>query len=382
MRNAAAAWTTLVQGARQILPVPSRAMHKLCHYLLYVALTLTATVTPAAHADSIDDYVTAQMEKQHIPGLSLAVIKEGKVVKAKGYGWANVETKTPATTETVYKIASVSKQFIASGIMVLAQDGKLAVDDKVSKYLRGTPEIWKEITIRHLLTHTSGIPREAPGFDPMKVQPDADVIKTSYPLPLRFAPGEKWEYCNVGYFALAEIIYKVSGKPWGEFLAQRVFTPAGMTATRTTTSSEIVSNRAGGYTWTGSTLKNAENYLAVRPSGAFLSTVADLAKWDTALTTGSALSRSSLDQMWTPVMLKSDKTHPYGFGWSLDAYRGHKHFHHGGSLPGFRSEFARFPGDKLTVIVLTNLSSASPGSIANGVAALYIPALAASSAIP
>ena len=165
------------------------------------------------------------MERQHLPGLSLIVIKDQKIVKSEGYGLANVELNVPATPQTVYKIGSVSKQFIAAGVMLLVNDGKVGLDDPVSKYLEGTPQSWSTITVRHLLTHTSGIVREAPGFDPLKVQADADVIKTAYDLPLRFTPGEKWEYCNVGYFSLAEIIRKVSGKPWGDFLNDRLFAP-------------------------------------------------------------------------------------------------------------------------------------------------------------
>ena len=138
-----------------------------------------------------------------------------------------MEHGIPARPDTVYKIGSVSKQFIATGIMLLVQDGKVAVDDKVSKYLEGTPSTWQAITLRHLLTHTSGLVREGPGFDPYKVQPDIDVIKTAYPLPLQFKPGDKYEYSNLGYFVLAEIIHKVSGKPWGDFLTERVFAPLG-----------------------------------------------------------------------------------------------------------------------------------------------------------
>ena len=160
------------------------------------AFALLLTLSAAVRADQIDDYVKAQMERQHIPGTSLVVIKDQKVVKLEGYGFANVELNAPARPDTVYKIGSVSKQFIASGIMLLVQDGKISLDDNVSKFLEGTPDTWKPITIRHLLTHTSGIIREAPGFDPLKVQNDADVIKTAYSLPLRFAPGEKYEYCN------------------------------------------------------------------------------------------------------------------------------------------------------------------------------------------
>jgi CubicO group peptidase (beta-lactamase class C family) len=248
--------------------------------------------------------------------------------------------------------------------LLLVQEGKVALGDNISKFLEGTPDTWKEITVRHLLTHTSGIVREAPGFDPLKIQNDSDVIKTAYPLPLRFAPGEKWEYCNVGYFTLAEIIRKVTGKPWGEYLKENVFMPLEMKATRTTTMTEMVQDRANGYDWWEGKLQNSAVYLALRPSGAFLSSVLDLAKWDAALYTDRLLKQSTRDQMWAAVKLNNGTTQPYGFGWELGSPQGHKLVHHGGTLPGFRAELARFVDDKLTVIVLTNGSNADQSAIA------------------
>ncbi|HJQ70580.1 MAG TPA: serine hydrolase domain-containing protein [Blastocatellia bacterium] len=339
------------------------------------ALVMLLAASVAVRADKVDDYVKGEMEKQHIPGLSLAVIKDGKIIKVEGYGLANVELNVPAKAETVYKIGSVSKQFIASGIMLLVQENKISLDDKISKFLEGTPDTWKDITVRHLLTHTSGIIREAPGFDPYKVQNDADVIKTAYPLPLRFAPGEKYEYCNVGYFSLAEIIRKVSGKAWEDYLGERLFMPLEMNATRTTNMTALVPNRANGYFWKAGKYENASIYFALRPSGAFLSTVLDLAKWDAALYTDKVLKQSTLSQMWAPLKLNSGATHPYGFGWELSKAGGHNVVNHGGSLPGFRAQFARFVDDKLTVVVLTNGDNANPRGIAFGVAGLYIPGL-------
>ncbi|MCI0339135.1 MAG: beta-lactamase family protein [Acidobacteria bacterium] len=339
-------------------------------------LLFVAAVT--AQADKVDDYIKAEMEKQRIIGLTLAVIKDGKIIKVEGYGKANAELNIPARPETVYKIGSVSKQFIATGIMLLVNEGKVNLDDKVSKFLEGTPDTWKDITVRHLLTHTSGIIREAPGFQAYKVQNDLDVIKTAYPLPLRFTPGEKWEYCNVGYFTLAEIIHKVSGKSWGDYLSERVFKPLEMNATRITSVTEIVQNRADSYSWEKDNLQNAGELLAVRPSGAFLSTALDLAKWDAALYTDKILKQSLREQMWTPVKLNNGTTHPYGLGWELSTASGHKLVHHGGTLSGFRSQFARFIDDGLTVIVLTNTGNARPDSIARGVAALYIPDMVSS----
>jgi CubicO group peptidase (beta-lactamase class C family) len=339
------------------------------------ALALLLAATVAVRADNVDDFVKSEIEKQHIAGVSIAVIKDGKIVKAEGYGFANIELNVPAKPETVYKIGSVSKQFIASGIMLLIDEGRISLEDKISKFLEGAPETWKDITVRHLLTHTSGIVREAPGFDPMKVQNEADVIKTAYPLPLRFQPGEKWEYCNVGYFTLAEIIRKVSGKPWPDYLKEHLFGALEMNATRTTTMTDLVPNRANGYLWKSGNQQNAEIYFALRPSGAFLSTVLDLAKWDAALHTDKILKQSAREQMWTPVKLNNGTTHPYGFGWELSTRAGHRVVSHGGSLPGFRSALYRFVNDKLTVVVLTNSDNANPGAIAIGIADQYIPGL-------
>jgi D-alanyl-D-alanine carboxypeptidase len=155
------------------------------------------------------------MRKRQIPGLSLAVIKDGKLIKAEGYGLANVETKTPATPQTVYKIASISKPFLAAGIVLLVQDGKIRLDDKLSQYLDNSPGSWKDITIRHLLTHTAGLVEDPPGFEPFKAQPDAEVIKKAHSRALLFAPGERWSYSNLGYFILGEILTR-SGKLWNE----------------------------------------------------------------------------------------------------------------------------------------------------------------------
>jgi D-alanyl-D-alanine carboxypeptidase len=340
-----------------------------------VLVLLICSLPAGAQSEKVDAYIKAEMEKRHLPAVSLAVTKAGKVVKAKGYGYANLELKVPATEATVYKIGSISKQYLASGIMLLKEDGKVSLDDKISKYLEGTPATWSAITVRHVLTHTSGIPREAPGFDPVKIQPDAVVIATSYPLPLRFAPGEKWEYCNVGYFILGEIIHKVSGRPWPEFLQDRMFGPLKMTATGPTSMRALIPHRAGGYVWKDGAFENAATYLALRPSGAFLSDVRDLAKWEAALLSGSILKKATLDEMWTPVKLNDGSTHEYGLGWFVGAYKGHKEIQHGGSLPGFRAQMTRYPDDQITVIVLTNLDGATPSVLARGVAGFYIPGL-------
>jgi CubicO group peptidase (beta-lactamase class C family) len=329
-------------------------------------------VAPGAQADRTDIFIKTEMQRQNIPGLSLVVLKEGQIVKAAGYGVANVDLKTPATPETVYKIASVSKQFIASGIMLLVQEGKIGLNDPIRKYLQKSPGTWKTITVRHLLTHTSGLMRDAPGFDPSKIQSDADVIKTAYRGPLRFAPGDRWEYSNLGYFILAEVIRKVSGRPWTEYLSEKGFKPCGMTTTYPTNTGVSLPNRALGYA-DNDKLQIAADWRALRPSGAFLSTVEDLARWDAALYTDKILTESSRRQMWTPVTLNNGTSHPYGFGWELGSFRGHRLVSHSGGLPGFRAQVARFVDDKLTIIVLMNLDDVDPHAILGGVAAIFLP---------
>ena len=336
------------------------------------ALVLLLAPALVAQADRADIFIKGEMQRQNIPGLSLVVLKEGQIVKSAGYGVSNIELKTPATSETIYKIASVSKQFIATGIMLLVQEGKVGLNDSVRKHLDRSPDEWRPITIRHLLNHTSGLVREAPGFDQAKVQLDAEIIKTAHSLPLRFAPGDRWEYSNLGYFILAEIIRKVSNRHWVEYLTEKVFKPSGMTTTYATNTAVPLPAKARGYS-DNNKLLVAADWRALRPSGAFLSTVADLAKWDAALYTDKILTEASRRQMWAPATLNSGRTHPYGFGWELSSFRDRRLVYHSGGMPGFRAQFARFVEDKLTIIVLMNLDDVDPDVIVRGLTAIYLP---------
>ena len=343
------------------------------HFSALAFLILFAAAVPA-QADKTDDFIKAEMKKQNIPGLSLAVVKDGKIIKTAGYGLASIKLKTPARPETVYRIASVSKQFIATAIMLLVQEGRLGLDDPINKYLERAPGTWQTVTICHLLTHTSGLVREAPGFHSRKIQSDADVIKSAYSLPLQFAPGEKHQYSNLGYFALAEVIRKVSGRAWPDYLSEKVFKPSGMNTTYATNTTERVPDRASAYIDNDKLQEVDDNWPALRPSGAFLSTVLDMARWDAMLYTDKILSESSRRQMWTPAKLNGGGTYPYGFGWELGSLRGHRLVHHGGGGPGVRTKFARFVDDRLTIIVLINLDDVDVDSIVYGIATLYLPA--------
>ncbi len=304
--------------------------------------------------------------------MALAIVKHGRVVKAAGYGYADLERKIPITPETVMKIASVSKQFIATGIMLLVQDGKLSVSDPVSKHITDVPAAWKDITIRHLLTHTAGLVREAPGVDISKFQPDIDVIRKAYHAPLNFPPGQKYQYSNVGYFILGEIIRRISGRPWAEYIDEKVFRPSGMMSTFATNTTVKIANRAIGYV-DNDNPRRAPEWTALRPSGAFLSTVLDMAKWDAMLYTDTILTEAARREMWTPVRLNGGTTSGYGYGWQLVTNRGRTQVYHGGGGPGARASFARFLEDRLSIIVLINMDDVDIDTIVQGLAALYLP---------
>jgi D-alanyl-D-alanine carboxypeptidase len=338
-------------------------------------LTVHAQHIAGSAGEKTYEYIQIMMLKKHIPGLSVAVLKEGKILKMQSYGLANIETHSPAKSQTVYKIGSLSKQFIAAAMMLLQQDGKINLDDRVSRYLDSLPSAWQSITIRNLLTHTSGLVRDAPDFDPLKVRPLSDDIKAIYSLPLDFTPGTQWDYSNMNYYLIAAIIGKVTGVNWAEWISKHIFKPCRMNQTRTVSVTDLTLNRANGYKRTSAGWENAEIWLALRPSGAFLSSIADLAKWDGMLNTNKLLTAISKKQMWTAMKLNNgDNTH-YGLGWFIDSVNNHLRVHHDGSVPGFKSDFERFPDDKLSVIVLTNAGSANAERMAQNIAGFFMPAL-------
>ena len=347
--------------------------------LLLIPL-LWLAAPPLARADQADDFIRSQMKMFHLHGVSVAVMKNGQIIKAEGYGVADDEGQKPARADTVYKIGSVSKQFIATGIMLLVRDGRVRLDDPISKYIDGTPAAWRPITVRHLLTHTAGLIRESPGFDANKQISDADVLRAAYRAPLLSPPGEKYEYSNVGYYGLAEIIRKTSGRAWQEYIDERVFKPASLNIVPTNTKKPIA-NRARGYDGNDNS-RVADDWLALRPSGAFLASVLELAKWDAVLYTDRVLTDAERQQMYTPVRLNNGGTAPYGFGWHVESTRGRRWVWHGGGLPGFSSQLVRYIDDGLSVVTLTNGSDVDSGAIARGLAQLYLQTSTSPAAAP
>ena len=341
---------------------------------LFVLFLLPAILF--AQVDSTDIIVNTMMKKQKVVGLSLAVIKNGKAIVNKGYGLANVELNVPISAETVIRLGSVSKQFFPVAIMKLMEEGKLDIEDPLHKFFPDAPETWRPIQLKHLMSHSSGLKRESPAYDNFKMTSDLDIIKAAYPLPLDFKTGEKYQYCNLGYYILAQIITQTSGMSWDKYIHEKIFKPAGMNNSYMTEFYPIIPNRASGYMHNKDTLINATAMFAVRPSGGFLSTSTDMIKWDKVLREKTIiLKKENWEKLWQPFIKTSDKSDSksyYGFAWMIDEYNGYKTISHGGANIGFRAYYTRFVDAGLSIIIMTNTDEANPTAIANTLADYYL----------
>ena len=345
-----------------------------------------------SHKKEIEAYIKAEMKSEQIPGLAYAVVSEGKIVDSGAYGYANVELKAPVNSHTLFNIGSIGKTFTATAIMLLQKDGKLSINDPISKYLDSLPDSWKAITIKHLLSHTSGIKDYAhdfPGYpfiekDRKQEITEAQFIHMATALPLNFQPGERWAYSNSNFVLLGFIIHRLSGKSTGEFMKERIFEPAGLKETRYTDVSEIIPNRASGYLLDeddNNKLINGiyvSNFFSKMGDMGILTTAADLAKWSITQDDEKVLDKKTLQQMWTPSRLNNDVEAMgilgvnYGLGWSLMDHRGNKEIGHSGSfINGYTADLVRFPEKHFAVIVLTNLNPTKVSWISYNIAGFY-----------
>lgn len=345
------------------------------HFLLQTLLVFTVL----AQSDAVDKFVQTQIAEQHVPGVAVAVIKNGKVVKSKGYGLASVEFQVPATDQSVFEIGSISKQFTSAAIMLLVEDGKVKLDEKISKYLPDTPETWQNVTVRNLLNHTSGIPSytRLGGFELFKRYKAGDFIKELSQHPLDFETGTKYSYNNSGYSLLGYIIESASGKTYWEFLGNRIFKPLGMNSTANRDPKFVVRNRVTGYEWENGRLTGRDGVLTdLFSAGAIISTVADLAKWDIALHGNKILKQTSKDAMWTTGTLNNGENLRYGLGWYVNEFRGQKVISHSGQTAGFAANNSLYIDADVNIIVLSNIGTSSLGTIiAKEIAKIYIPSI-------
>ncbi len=318
-----------------------------------------------AQEQEVDQYVALVLANQGLPGMSVAVLKGGRIILARGYGYASVELRAPATAQSLYGLGSITKQFVATAVMMLVeQDGKVSLDTPVGQYVPNLPDAWSQVAVRHLLTHTSGIKEEVWEYGFIEFDrheyDQYEVLKTSFG-PLESAPGERWAYRNVGYRLLGMLIEEVSGDSVWDFFEHRIFRPIGMNATRNSGPNAIIPHRTRGYgrdPWgaeSGPILnRDPVTASAAFSQGALMSSVLDMAKWDLALRSEQVLPRELLEQMWAPTVLNDGTEYAYGFGWELSPTNGQTTVSHGGGLPGYISYIMRVVDSELTVITLTN----------------------------
>lgn len=367
--------------------------------LLLLALTVPSVVpafatspTPVAAAASgidttvVDRYIAAEMRAQKIPGLSLAVRQAERLVYVKSYGVATLEHPVAAAPDTLFQIGSIGKQFTASAVMLLARGGRLRLDAPLSKYLPGIPSAWNEVTLRLMLNHQSGIAQLTPPardlLDLHHDYTDAEYIRLATSVPLDFRPGTNVSYSDTAYVLLGFVVSRAAGQFYGDFLAERVFRPLGMSRTRIVSDADIVIGRASGYELAADgTLRN-QSWVAPAlnrtADGSLYSTVLDLARWDEALSAGRILSAAELARMWSidPLHEGGQPFYHYGYGWVIARWRGHRVIEYDGNWQGFQAAMARYDDRHLTVIVLTNLALCRAQRITHSVAALLDPALA------
>jgi len=324
------------------------------------------------------DALFRDFDRAGVPGASVMAIRDGKVLYQRGYGLADVEARVAATTATNYRLASVTKQFTAMCIMMLAERGKLAYDDPLSKFFPNYPAYGKQITIRHLLTHTSGLWAYEDAIPPERTTQlkDLDVLELlQRQTKTYFAPGSAYRYSNTGYAHLALIVEKVSGMRFADFLKKNIFDPLHMAGTVAFEEGvSVVAHRAYGYTARDGGFVRTDQSLtsAVLGDGGIYSSVEDLYRWDQGLYTGRLVRAETLRQAFTPATLSDGKKTSYGFGWEIGELRGLANVHHSGSSVGFRTFILRFPEKRFSTIVLTNRSDANPDEIAGKIAELYL----------
>lgn len=339
----------------------------------------------------INKYITDEAKKQRIPGIAIGIYKHGKIVFSKGYGVGRLNSKFKINPRTIFCLGSIGKQFISAAIMILVEEHKISVEDRLFDYFPNSPKSWKLIKIKHMLSHTSGIgeyqndygdadsefngPKSL--FYSQRNFSEDELAKRSQRLRLNFKPGEKWAYCNTNYMLLGIIIHKITGMFWLDYLKLRIFRPYGMKSVRLVYRKNIKSDIPLGYHIKNGKLKKvvwwSDTFNSVA-DGTFYCNVLDLAKWDNVLYCNKLLSKTSLKRIWTVFKLNDGKPNRdnYGFGWEINMLDGHKVIEHNGNWQGFNAHIARYIDDKITVVVLANLLEAKTTQMSHDIAKMLI----------
>ena len=327
------------------------------------------------------DGIFAQWDRTDSPGCALGVYRDGSIEYARGYGMANLELGVALSPQSVFDIGSTSKQFTAMSVMLLERDGKLSLDDDIRTYIPELPDYGKTITIRHILTHTSGI-RDylslwaLAGVDDADLTTDQDALDLlARQRELNFAPGEQWLYSNSGFFLASVIVQRVSGKTLAQFAAERIFTPLGMTHTRFNDDHmAVIPNRATGYAPRERTAgwATAMSNFEQTGDGGVQTSIEDMQRWDENFYTGNVGGAETIAAMQKTATLNDGKKQTYALGLMVDTYRGLHTVSHGGAWAGYRAELLRFPEQHFSVACLCNLARTNPSQLARRVAELYL----------
>ncbi len=328
-----------------------------------------------AFIDSVGQHA---VETEKVVGLSVGVARGDEVLCVRGFGLANVELNVPATSDTVYRIGSITKEFTASGVLLLVEEGKISLDDPLQAFLPEYPAKGSEITIRHLLQHTSGVKdfTRLPAYR-KEIRIDAsqeDVLNRFQHLPLDFEPGEKHRYSNSGYFLLGAIVEKVSGKSFEEFVEERLLRPLELERTCCDRPTRIIRDRAAGYTRWDDVLRNAPYVSLQQTTGAgnMASTVGDLLAWQRAVVNHRLLSAEATRSMMSRGRLNNGATFDYGMGLFLRKHGGRQVVRHGGAILGFRADLAYYPVSRYSIAVLANSENAKAAKISDKIATFLI----------
>lgn len=342
-----------------------------------LGLPLLLLLLQPASADPVDDLVKREMERQRIPGLVVGIVRDGQLVRTSAYGMANLELDAPMKPEYKFEIGSITKQFTAFATMLLVDEGKLSLDDPVSKHLPEAPAAWNGVTLRHMLYQNSGLP-EYVMVDGLWL--DQEFDRKTYFEKMRdqkmdFAPGTAWSYSNTNYALLGWVIEKAAGMPYEEFMKKRVFEPLGMKDTLFMQSRDFIKGRASGYFSAGPNLMSFRGTGSIASDGTIVSTVGDMAKWDAALNERKLLKPESYRLIWSPGRLNSGRHRLYGMGWDLSFPWAPESVGHGGNSVGYSAGYLRFAKPRLSVIVLGNVYAFSGMELARQIAEAAEPTL-------
>ncbi len=329
---------------------------------------------PADLEAFVDSIATNAVESDSTAGVSITVALGADLVLSKGYGLADLEWEVPATAQTIYRIGSISKQFTAAAILLLVEDGSVGIDDPLTDYLPDYPMQGHTVTIRHLLQHTSGIQSftDLPSYRrQMRIDVShQDILDRFKDKPFHFAPGEKYRYCNSGFYLLGMVVEKASGSSFETFLRRRIFSPLELKHTSYDHHGRVIRNRARGYSrWLG-VFVNARYLSMTQPfaAGALVSSAEDLVKWQRALVDAQLLTKDSYRMMTKAGVLADESTINYGLGTVVGTRNGQTAFSHGGGINGFRSDLVYFPEADYTIVVLANCDTARPDQISRKIA--------------